>query len=317
MNDIKNSSGNIIGFTDIQEDCIIIHNNTRPELLIQDQQDILQIKNKNREEEFLIHLYDDYYLTCGEIASLYGVCYSNINKILKLLPTKTSANAGRRNRSYGKKQSQETKEKISQGIRLAYKNGAYVNVQPYERTPEIREKISNGLKKYFQEHPQSPEPHRSNWRNGVYSKVDFHHGIGGSFYSFKNQQRIYFRSLLELSFMLLLEQRSDISEYQYEPISITCDNGSVYTPDLKINNTIIELKSYKYVHSQADILNKFLYKKEQCESYCLDKGLNYKVIYDIDFDFDSSHMKRHLQNHPEIIEKYQIIFNDPSRMVIK
>lgn len=288
MNDIKNSSGKIIGFTDIQEDCIIIHNNTKPELLIRDPQDILQIKKKNKEKGFLIHLYDDYYLTCGEIASLYEVCYSNINKILKTLPLKTSSKAGRRNRSYGKKQTKETKEKISQGIHRAYSNGAYNNIQPYK-----------------------------NWRKGVYSKVDFHRGIGGSFYSFKNKQRICFRSLLELSFMLLLEQQEEAFQYQYEPISITCENGSVYIPDLKIDDTIIELKSYKYVHSKPDILNKFLYKKEQCEIYCLKKGLKYKVIYDKDLDFDSGRMKRHLKNHPEIIEKYQITFNNPSRMVIK
>ena len=45
--------------------------------------------------------------------------------------------------------------------------------------------------------------------------------------------------------------------------------------------------------------------------------MQYKVVFDIDIDFDSSRYKRELKNHPEIIEKYHIIFNQPERMVIK
>lgn len=316
-NDIKNSQGKVIGFTEIKEDCVIIHNNTKPEYIINDKSVVDLIIKKDKSEKFLLTLYDNYYLTCGEIASMYGVCYSNINKIIKRLNTKTAAHEGRRNRSYGKQQSVLTKQKISEKIKDAYKNGVYDDVQPYKRTEEIKNKISNSLKNYFKEHPQNPEPHRNNWKNGIYDKVDFHRGIGGHFYSSKNQKIIYFRSLLELAFMLILENEADVLTYEYESLTIQCENGSLYIPDIKINDTIIELKSYKYVHSNEEILNKFLYKQEQGKKYCLTHGLKYKVIYDIDFKFYSAQMKRHLNNHNEILDKYQIVFNEPHRMVIK
>ena len=197
-NDIKNASGKIIGYTEIINDTIIIHNNTKPELKIKSIEDIAIIQSKIINDEFLIHLYDDYFLSCGEIASLFNVCYSNINKKLKKLPVQTTAKQNRRNRSYGHSQSNKTKELISNKIKQKYQEGVYEKVIPYERTPEIREKISNGLKKYYKNNPQNPEPHRANWKNGKYQKIDFHRGIGGNFFSIKNNQTIYFRSLLEL-----------------------------------------------------------------------------------------------------------------------
>lgn len=317
MNEIKNSAGKVIGYTEIKENQIIIHNNSKPELIINNIQDIKRIIDKDKSEDFLIYLYDNYYLSCGEIASLYEVCYSNINKKLKSLSKKTSPKEGRRNRSFGKQQSTKTKEAISNTLIEGHKNGIYEKQIPYERTPEIKEKISKSLKKYFSEHPQNPEPHRKNWEKGIYEKVDFHRGIGGKFFSIKNQQQIYFRSLLELHYMLILEEDKQISHYQYEPIHIKCENNTIYTPDIQYDNIIIELKSYKYIHSKKDILDAFLYKKEQGEKYCLKNGLEYKVIFDKDIDFDSARMKRHLKNHPEIIEKYKITFNNPKRMVIK
>ena len=36
MNNIKNSSGKIVGYTDITDDCIIINNDTKPLLKITD-----------------------------------------------------------------------------------------------------------------------------------------------------------------------------------------------------------------------------------------------------------------------------------------
>ena len=317
MRDIKNSSGKIIGNTDIQDYVIYICNSTKPVLIIDNTSDIEQIKQQNREDWFIIHLYDDYYLNNGEIASLYNVCYSNMNKQIKTLPVKTKPKEGRRNRSYGKQQSDETKEKISKKINEMYENGT-LHIEPYERTSEIKQKISNSLKEYFKEHPQNPEPHRQNWVNGVYDNVDFHIGIGGTFFSIKNNSQINFRSLLELAFMLILETNEKVKTYTYEPIHIKCENGSIYTPDICINNnTIIELKSKKYVETVDGVKEKVEYKKQQCIEYCLKNNYDYKMIFDTDIAFDSSRMKRHLAYHPEVIEKYNIIFNQPERMVIK
>lgn len=99
-NNIKSSQGKIIGFTEIQEDYIIIHDNSKPEFIIKNKYVVQHIQEKDLSEQFLLILYDKYYLSCGEIASLYGVCYSNINKIIKRLDTKTTPHEGRRNRKY-------------------------------------------------------------------------------------------------------------------------------------------------------------------------------------------------------------------------
>lgn len=271
---IKNASGKVIGYTEIAQSQIIVHNNTKPELIIDSIEDINIINSKIITDDFLIHLYDDYLLSCGEIASLFNVCYSNINKRIKKLGVKTTPRQGRRNRSYGHQQNDKN-------------------------------------------NPQNPEPHRKNWEKGVYSKVDFHRGIRGNFFSIKNDRRIYFRSLLELFYMLILENDNNIIAYQYEPFSIKCDNQTVYIPDIQIDNVLIELKSKKYINSNKDIKEKFLYKKEQAEKYCKNNGFVYKIIYDEDIGFDSSRMKRHLKNNPDIIKKYKIYFNEPKRVVIK
>ena len=313
---IKNSSGKIMGESEITEDKIIINNFTKPLLIIENKEIITAVLNNDNNGKILTALYDKYYLSVGEIASLYQVCYSNMNKQLKKLDLKTGAGAGRRNRSFGKPQSEATKKKKSETMKKKVANGEF-KVPTYERTPEIKEKISQSLKSYYKEHPQDPTPHIKNWENGVYNNVDFHIGIGGHFKSIKNNKNIFFRSLLELYYMLLLEEDINIKSYSYEAVKIKCDNGHIYTPDIQIDNTIIELKSYKYIHSSDNILNSFNYKKQQAEYYCLQNNLQYKVIFDIDIGFDSARFKRHLANNPGIVNKYQIIFNQPERMVIK
>lgn len=317
MTDIKNSSNKIIGFTEITNDQIIIHNNKKPELCIFDKEIIEAIKNKDRSDIIIKKLYDEYYLNIGEIASLYDVCYSNINKQTRQIAFQTSPKSGRRNRSFGKQQSDKTKKKISDNLKDGYNTGR-IKKSSYERTPEIKEKISNSLKEYFKENPQNPLPHIENWKNGVYDKVDFHIGIGGTFYSIKNLKKLRFRSLLELFYLLKIEEDDNIKKYSYEPIKILCDNGHIYIPDVLVNDyQLIELKSLKWVNSIKGQKEKVQYKKEQAEKYCSNHNLVYKIIYDEEIDFNSSKYKRHLKNNPQIIDKYNIIFNQPERMVIK
>lgn len=314
--DTKNSSGKIIGYTEIFDNQVIVKTYDKPILTINNQMDIQKIKDKDISDSFLLHLYDDYLLNIGEIASLYGVCYSNINKKLKKLPIKTSKCQGRRNRSYGKRQNEITKNKISVEMKKAYDRGCFKD-RDYSKDSNYRRKISEGMKRYAKEHPENPEPHRKNWANGVYANVDFHRGIGGYFFSLKNNQDIYFRSLLELYFMLELERDDTVNSYQYEPLHIRCDNDSTYTPDILVNGCIIELKSYKFIHSSQTILNRVLYKKEQCKKYCSQHNLSYRMIYDKDIGFDSKRFKKELKNHPDLISKYNIRFNQPERIVNK
>lgn len=306
---IKNSSGKDTGYIEHYDDAFVIYSNKKPALRIDDPHDVFEIKKKNMTDDFLIHLYDDYVLNCGEIASLYEVCYSTINKHIKVLPVKTTKSFGRRNSSYGLKFDNERKSHISKSLK-----GRAPTM--YERTPEIRKKISNSLKNYFKKHPQNPIPHIENWKKGKYKDVDFHHGIGGSMFSIKNNKKYNFRSLLELYYMLLLEDDPTVSRYEFEPIFITCDDGTTYIPDLLINNSkLIELKSRKFLKSLPQKnYERFIYKCEQANKYCLNNNLSFRVIYDDEIDFDSARMKKHLQNHPESIQKFKIIFHQPERI---
>ena len=317
MVNIKNSSNKIIGFTDIKEDYILIHNNKKPELVIKDKKIIDAVKNKNRDNNIIKELYDNYYLMIGEIASLYDVCYSNINKQYKQNSFETTPNAGRRNSNFGKVCSKKTKEKISNSLKDGYKTGR-ISPASYVRTKDIKQKISKSLKEYYKSHKQNPLPHIQNWENGVYDKVDFHIGIGGSFYSIKNSKRVNFRSLLELFYLLKLEKSQNVKEYSYEPIRIPCDNGHAYTPDVLVNNyELIELKSRKYVSNVKGVREKVLYKAKQAEKYCLNNKLAYKIVYDDEINFISREFKMFLRDNPQIIDKYKIVFNQPERMVIK
>lgn len=317
MRNIRNSSNKIVGYVDIIDNKIIIHNNSKPEFIIDNEEILSAILNKDRDDAIIAKLYDEYYLTIGEIAALYDVCYSNINKQTRQIKFKTAKKAGRRNSSYNKFFSQERRNNISEALKKGYETGK-IKSKPYERTPEIKEKISNSLKKYFSIHPQDPTPHINNWKKGIYNDVDFHIGIGGSFYSHKNKTRINFRSLLELFYFLLLEKDISIDDYKYESIHIDCDNGHVYTPDILINNNIIiELKSKKYVEKVKGMKQKVLYKKEQAEKYCKIHNLKYQIVYDEDINYESKKFKRYLNNNPDIMNYYQIKINQPERMVIK
>lgn len=317
MTDIKNASGKIVGYTNIINGQIIINTYTKPPLIIEDDILLKAIKEKNRSNEIIKRMYDVYFLNIGEIASLYNVCYSNINKQTRQINFDTTSKQGRRNGSYHKTFSQQRKENISNALKLGYANGT-IKPSYYERTPEIKEKISQSLKKYFKEHPQDPAPHIKNWEKGVYNNVDFHISIGGRFYSIKNSRYFNFRSLLELYYSLRLEEDKKVINYKYEPLTIHCDNGRSYTPDFLINDiNIVELKSKKYVQNVKGVQEKVQYKKEQAIKYCLKNNLNYQIIYDEDINFESKKFKRFLNNNPLIIEKYKIKFNQPERMVIK
>ena len=309
--DIKNSSGKITGFTEITEDFILINSTGKPILEINDKEIISKILSNKIDKDTLIILYNNYTLSIGEIASLYNRCYSNINKIIKGIEEIVINRNGRRNRAYGHKVSEEQSKKMS----LALKGR---KAPEYERTPEIREKISKSLKQYFKNNPQNPEPHRENWRKEVYKNVDFKIGIGGHFYSLKIDKTIKFRSLLELFYLLKLENDDNIHTYAYEPFHIELENGSTYTPDFLINNCkVVELKSKKYMERVSGVKEKVLYKQEQAIKYCEKNNLTYQIIFDEDIGFDSKEMKKYINNNSEIVKKYKITFINPKRMVLK
>lgn len=131
----KNSSGKIIGEIHILENEIIIKHYTKPELRITDDTVIQEVKNKTLKGVKI--LYDEYFLTTAEIAALYDMPYSTMNR--QKIPEAgvvTGKNAGRRNSRYGATFSEETKRKIGEASKSRKNSGNYI------RTPEIRRKIS-------------------------------------------------------------------------------------------------------------------------------------------------------------------------------
>lgn len=311
IRNIKNSSGKITGTIEFTDNSLVIKNSSKPVLVIDDEKILETIKRGDLKKSILILLYNEYKLTIGEIACLYDKCYSNINRILKTIPEITFDHSGRRNRAFGHPVSKEQSEKMSKALK-GHKPVVY------ERTPEIREKISKSLKKYYKEHPQDPTPHIKNWKEGRYDNVDFKHGISGHFTSIKMNTTVRFRSLLELYYLIQIEEDPTVLKYTYEPFHLEMDNGKTYMPDFLINDClVVELKAKKYVERVAGVQEKVSYKQSQAVKYCEGHGLQYKIIYDEDIGFESKRMKHFINNSPEVVEKYHITFTDPTRMVNK
>lgn len=297
-----NSSGKQIGNVYIDEKQIIVQHNTKPELIIQDKEIIQEVLNQT--EKGIIQLYDKYFLSIGEIAGLYDVCYTNISR--RKLPFKTGRNEGRRNATYGTKHSTETKKKIGEKSKGR-------KIPQYERTPEIREKISNSLKEYYKTHKVSDETKKKlsqAWADGKYSNSPMGTGIHGFFHSLKNNKKFYFRSLLELKYMIMLERDEKVTTFQVEPFQIKLkDEIHHYTPDFLINNVdIIELKTHNHL-SYTQENERFLQEIESAKQYANNHNMTFKVVYDIDIDFETKQFKRWLINNPDIINLYQITFD--------
>lgn len=304
---IKNSSGKITGKTIITNDKIIIDNIGKPILEIIDEQILQEVLANNITDNTLVILYEEYTLSIGEIASLYNRCYSNINKKIKALKIVTN-HKGRRNRAYGHKVSEQQSQKMSKALKGR-------KAPQYERTPEIKAQISSSLKQYYKNNPQNPQPHIDNWKKGIYDNVNFQRGIAGYFTSIKMNCTFRFRSLLELYFMLLIEQDARVISYNFEPFHIIMDNGHTYMPDFIINNkTIIELKSKKFIERVDGVQEKLNYKQSQAQKYCQKNNFTYKIIYDEDINFQSRTMKKYLRDNPDIISKYNIVFQQPERI---
>lgn len=121
--------------------------------------------------------------------------------------------------------------------------------------------------------------------------------------------------MFELYYFLILEQDDVVLKYKYEPFVIHCDDGTQYRPDLQVGSDVIELKSYDYIYKQGgEIQKRFEYKRDQGIKYCEKKGLSYRVIFDKDYNFKTNIYKHWLQEHKDIIKKYNIRFNEPRRV---
>lgn len=301
--DILNSSGFKIGVAKIDGDLIIINNYDKPLLIIEEAQDLIQ-KIQNKDESGFKELFDDYYLLIGEIAALYHMTYSTTRKHMIKQGINTKSKAGRRNSSYGKTFSDERKAKIG-----AASKGR--KITPYERTPEIKNKISEGLKKYYSEHEVSEETRgklSQAWKDGKYENANMGRGYNGFFFSPKNNKRFFFRSLLELCYLIKIEEDSNIIFYDVEPFQIQLPNNHHYTPDIFLNGeNLIELKPKKHLLYEDE--ERFNLEVSSAEEYCKKHNLTFKIIYDEDLGFRSDKFKRWLLNNKEDLSKYQITFS--------
>ena len=300
-----NSSGNTFGTVTITDDQITINHNTKPELIITDPKVIKEVLNKT--DEGIRILYDEYYLMIGEIAALYEVAYSNINRSrMPKINVQTGKCAGRRNSRFSATVSDETRAKIGEKSKGREGSGQY------ERTPEIREKISKGLKEYYATHEVSEETRQKlsqAWAEGKYANAPMGTGIHGYFSSIKNNKTFYFRSLLELYYILALETNVEIQCFDVEPFQIAIDKVHHYTPDFLVNNKHIkELKTSKHLTYTNDE-ERFNQEVSAATSYAVEHNMTFEVLYDTDLNYDTRQFKRWLNTHPETINLYNITFD--------
>lgn len=300
------SSGKVFGEAFIEEQKIIVNHYSKPLLTITDS-DILE-RVKSKDTSVMLNLYDEYYLCVGEIAALFDISYYVANKLINKLPITTSRNSGRRNSSFGTTFSEERLSKMS----ISHKGRV---VSTYERTPEIRQQISDTLKKKYAsgEIVNDPKKFSDAWARGCYDSAKMGRGIQGHFYSSKMQRDFYFRSLLELNYLILIEEDPRIHTYQVEPFQIKISECSHYTPDILVNNKwLFEVKPKKHLkYTNAD---RFLAEVSAAKVYCSKNDLQFKVLYDDDINFKTSHYKRYLKDNPQVIKQFNIRFNDESRV---
>ena len=108
-----------------------------------------------------------------------------------------------------------------------------------------------------------------------YNKLGFGQG-GGYTGKYKN---LYFRSLIELTFIIEAE-RCGLEIYNAENLfPMTMDNGKVYKPDFYapdfFGSTIVEIKPSKRVNDE-DVE----YKASQAAKFCRDNNIQYTIGFD-------------------------------------
>lgn len=134
-------------------------------------------------------------------------------------------------------------------------------------------------------------------------------GIHGYFYSIKNNKKFYYRSLLELFYLIKIEEDPTIQTFQIEPFQIPLDGIHHYTPDFLLNNQHIkELKPsnhLKYIKENK----RFELEIKSAQEYANKNNMTFELIYDTDLNYDTKKFKRWLLSHSEVIDLYQITFD--------
>ena len=328
-NYIYKSNNDIIGEVRLLDDHIEVDNKDKqPIVYIYDKEIINIFNSKDFNKEIGLILYNDFNLCINEIAAIFGSFYNHVFHAMRYLE-KSSEHLGRRNSRYGKQLTQTTKDKISKNFsgKQIINNGVYEKF--INKGEPLPEGFQLGRLPFSEEHIQKireaglagkytsgKDRAQKGWERGKFKDVNFKRGIGGYFTSIKMQNRFFFRSLLELYYIIYyLEENDFIKKFDYEPFTFRMDNGRLYTPDFKLNdNMIIELKSYDFIYKQGGkIQENFEYRVEQGIKYCNKNNLIYKVVFDKDINFDYKKLKYQLIEN-NYIEKYSIEFLEPQRV---
>lgn len=297
--DIINASSKIDGYIDFSDYKIEIHNYKKPILIIDNEEDIKLINNKD--ECMITKLYNDYYLTIAEIACLYDIKYYKMNNKIKELGIERNRQ-NRRNSSYGAVFTEERLRHMSESQKGKTPVG-------YVRTKEIREKISKTLKEGYRTGriKQDASKKSKAWADGKYKNAKMGRGIQGFFYSKKMNKDMYFRSLLELKFMIGVENSEKVITYDFEPMQIKLPHNAHYTPDAIINEKyIVELKPYD--HLKYTDRRRFYLELACANDYCNKNKMIYLLVYDKDIGFKSKEYRKYLKDNPDIIRQYNIRF---------
>lgn len=298
----KNSSGRYIGETFVLEERLIIRHYSKPELIIDDPAIVFGVQA--RKTLCMLVLFDEYGLCIAEIAALYYMPYNRARTLLNALHPTTSHSTGRRNPSYGKTFSPERRQHQSEASK------GRKAPPPYERTPEIRKRISNTLKMLYATGVIHNDSARFSapWARGCYSNAKMGRGIQGVMFSHKNQQDISFRSLLELGYFIHWESDPSVTQYIIEPIQIFISADSIYIPDALINNEeLVEIKPV--LHLNYEPKDRFNKECDAAKQYCAANNLTFKIVYDRDIGFTTTKYKTYLRHHPDIIEQFNIRFD--------
>lgn len=328
-NKIYKSSNKVVGEIRLYKNHIEVDNLEKPPIIYVYDKDILAcFDSKVFDRNIGLKLYDEYNLCINEIAALFGLFYNHIFHKLRYEQKKTGKHQGRRNSSYGKKFSKNRRDNIKKSLICL----RHINNGKKESAIRAGDKLPDGWKfgrlPFSDEHKykisqaakdgkylSSSEIAKRGWQNGKFKNVNFKRGIGGYITSKKIQKRFFFRSLLELYYIIYyLEENEVVNTYSYEPFYIKMENGSSYTPDFIVNeNTLIELKPYNFIYKQGGtIQSNFEYKNEQAKKYCKNNNLTFKIVFDKDIQFDYMRLKHDLIEQHKL-DDYCIEFLQPER----